>query len=100
MRRDYVRSYVPPFPVGDVLDLPELPFGDIPIGNPFDDANTPSLYLNTTRADDPGIGDMPMFGANGLWLLKVDGGDADRRYIMGRGRGLRQIDNLRFELRV
>ena len=30
---DYVRAYVPPFPVGDLLDLPTLNNLDLPIGN-------------------------------------------------------------------
>ena len=99
---DYVRAYVPPFPVGDLLDLPTLNNLDLPIGNPFENVNTPSLYLNTTRIDDPdeNAGDITTVGANGLWLLKVDGGDTNRRFIMARSTVLRSIDNLRFELRV
>ena len=46
---DNVRAYVPPFPAGDLLDLPTIPIADITLGGEFDDNNLPSLYLNTTR---------------------------------------------------
>ena len=94
---DYITAYVPPFPVEDLLDLPGIPLADLDIGGPLLSANLPSLYLNSTRIDDPG--NNPDFGNNGLLLIKVQGGATNRRFIFARGRNLRGMANVRFELR-
>ena len=38
--------------------------------------------------------------ANSLWLIKLSGGDANRRFIMARGQVLRSIENVRFRITV
>ena len=98
--RDFVRSYVTPVPVSDILALPAIPAANIALGSDsFADSYLPSLYLDSTRVDDPGAQSRPV-GDNGIWLIKVGGGDSNRRFVMARGRGLRSIDNVRFELRA
>ncbi len=94
---DFVRVYCAPFPVEDFLTLPAIAPADVPVNTVFDETNVPSLFLNTTRADDPG--NPPNVGVNGLWLIKLSGGDADRRIIFARGQVIRSAGNIRFELR-
>ena len=98
MARDFVRSYVTPVPVSDILALPAIPPRTSPWMTTSWRVYLPSLYLDSTRVDDPGAN--PTLGANGLWLIKVGGGDANRRFVMARGKNLRSIDNVRFELRA
>ena len=50
------------------------------------------ICLNTTRVDNPNDSD-PQVGSNGLWLVKVSGGQPNQRFIMAKGRNLRAIDN-------
>ena len=52
--RDFVRSYVTPVPVSDIRELPAIPTGDIALDAEFADTYLPSLYLDSTRVDDPG----------------------------------------------
>ena len=94
---DYVRTYLAPFPVEDLRLLPTIPFADLTLGAAFPTDNLPSLYLTTTRSDDPSV---PINqGSNGLWLIKVGGGTANRRFVFLRGQYLRGMSNVRFELR-
>ena len=97
---EFLRTYLTPFPVQDLLDLPAMAPADLPIGDTVHRCVPAVPFLPNRAEDNPRVsmaGDT--FGRNGLFLFNVSGGTANRIFIFARGAVLRSMSNIRFELR-